>query len=317
MYVYSRTFIENNYFNLSVNDDFNLVYPNVYIGNYSTSTNYQLLQNLGITHIISVIPSFNPPFADKFKYLHIEAYDDESQDIKKYFEISNEFINKCLKEGGKILIHCMVGRSRSVTIFLAFLIYIIQGNFNKNILNLEECNDIYNSIEYNKLIKEKKRQREYNSGDYDVNSYDGISNKNRKHDRYDDNSDNDLDNDLDKITKVAHIKPQLNNREKNFIIYKKENMLNDVDKLIYDYNILKKEISIKKKCKSDDDDGDDDNDNDNTYKTVNELNKIIKTMKKQSGNHFIIQILKYIKTYRKTAEPNSYFINQLSEYIFA
>jgi hypothetical protein len=133
------------YFNLSENDDFNLVYPNVYVGNYSTSTNYKLLKDLGITHIISVIPSFNPPFADKFKYLHIEAYDDESQDIKKYFEISNEFITKCLQEGGKILIHCMVGRSRSVTIFLAFLIYIIQGNFNKNILNLEECNDIYNS----------------------------------------------------------------------------------------------------------------------------------------------------------------------------
>jgi len=27
----------------------------------------------------------------------------------------------------------------------------------KNILNLEECNDIYNSIEYNKLVKEKKK----------------------------------------------------------------------------------------------------------------------------------------------------------------
>jgi hypothetical protein len=214
----------------------------------------------------------------------------------------------------------MVGRSRSVTIFLAFLIYIIQGNFNKNILNLEECNDIYNSIEYNKLVKEKKRQREYNSVGYDGNGYDGISNKNRKHVRRDNDLDNDSDNDLDnvsdKITKVKHIKPQLNNREKNFIIYKKENMLNDVDKLIYDYNILKKEISIKKKCKSDDDDDHDDND-DNTYKTVKELNKIIKNMKKQAGNHFIIQILKYIKTYRKIADPNSYFINQLSEYIFA
>ena len=43
MYVYSRTFIENNYFNLSENDDFNLVYPNIYVGNYSTSTNYKLL----------------------------------------------------------------------------------------------------------------------------------------------------------------------------------------------------------------------------------------------------------------------------------
>ena len=76
IYVYGRTLLENNYINLSDTDDFNLVYPNIYIGNYSTSTNFDLLKTLGITHIISAIPTFNPPFEDKFKYLHIEAYDD-------------------------------------------------------------------------------------------------------------------------------------------------------------------------------------------------------------------------------------------------
>jgi hypothetical protein len=293
IYSYGRTFIENNYFNLSVNDDFNLVYPNIYIGNYSTSTNSKLLKNLGITHIISVIPSFNPPFADKFKYLHIEAYDDEMQDIKQYFDISNEFIHNCLNEGGKILIHCMVGRSRSVTLFLSFLIYIIQGNFNKNSLNLDgnndNDNDIYSSIEYNKFIKINKDNNSSNNNS--TNNYT-----------------------FEKISTVDHIKPQLNNKEKNFIIYKKETMLHDVEDLISAYTILKKEITIKKK--SVDSGSDTTFDFTNSANTINDLNTIIKNMKKQSGNHFIIQILKYIKKYRPEANPNPYFLNQLSDIIF-
>ena len=295
IYVYGRTLIENNYFNLSENDEFNLVYPNIYIGNYSTSTNYNLLKDLGITHIVSVIPSFNPPFLDKFKYIHIQAYDDESQDIKHYFEISNEFISKCLNEGGKVLIHCMVGRSRSVSICMAFLIHIIQGNFHKKSLNLENYNDdIYNSVEYNKFIKNNNKRH---------------TNTNTNH------------NDYENINRLEHIKPNLNNKEQTYIVYKKEVMLNEIDDLINTYTILKKEIYIKKKCNSDSDsdnsnNNNNNNNNDETYKTINELNKIIKTMKEQSGKHFIIQLLKYIKKYRSCANPNPYFITQLSESIF-
>ena len=300
IYSYGRTFIENNYFNLSENDDFNLVYPNIYIGNYSTSTNSKLLKDLGMTHIISVIPYFNPPFEGKFKYLHIEAYDDESQDIKHYFEISNEFIHTCLNEGGKILIHCMDGKSPSVTIFLSFLIYIVQGNFNKNILNLynnnNDDNDIYSSIEYNKFIKINNDKKN--------NSFDGINNNN-KNQLYYNNSNN-----YEKINTIEHIKPKLNNREKNFIIYKKENMINDVDELINTYNILKKEITIKKKSIDSGDSGNSAN------KNINDLNTIIKNMKTQSGTHFIIQLIKYIQKYRSIANPNPYFINQLSDNIF-
>ena len=290
IYVYGRTLLENNYINLSDTDDFNLVYPNIYIGNYSTSTNYELLKRLGITHIISAIPTFNPPFEDKFNYLHIEAYDDESQDINQYFEISNEFISECLNQGGKILIHCMGGRSRSVTLFLAFLIYIIQERFHKKSLNLENNNDIYNSIEYNKFIKDNKKK--YN--------YDGINNGNN--------------NDYEKINTNNNTMPQFNDKERSFNLYKKEKMLSEVDELIDTYNKLKKEITIYKK-----------NDNNNicinfdktkNYKNVNELNQIIKTMKLEAGHQFIINLLNYIKKYRREANPNPYFINQIIEYSF-
>ena len=302
IYVYGRTLLENNYINLSETDDFNLVYPNIYIGNYSTSTNFELLKTLGITHIISAIPSFNPPFEDKFHYLHIEAYDDESQDISQYFEISNEFINECLNQGGKVLIHCMVGRSRSVSLFLGFLIYIMQGRFHKKTLNLENNNDIYNSIEYNKFIKDNKKNYSYDGMNYSKNSNGGTYN------------DGDNNNDYEKINKNNEIKPQFNNKKTSFILYKKEKMLLDVDELIHTYETLKKEITIYKK---------DTNNNicinfDKTknYKNVNELNQILKNMKLQAGTYFIGSLLTYVKKYRREANPNPYFIKQIIEYSF-
>ena len=198
----------------------------------------------------------------------------------------------------------MVGRSRSVSICMAFLIYIIHGNFHHKSLNLDNYNDdndndIYNSVEYNKFIKDNKK-RNYNN--YNTNEYNYNSNSNG----------NDTNNNYDKINTLEHIKPILTNKEKCYIVYKKEVMLNEIDELINTYNVLKKEISINKKCKS----NDDVEDAITTYKTIDELNKIIKTMKDQSGKHFIIQLLKYIKKYRSCAEPNPYFIIQLSESIF-
>jgi len=302
IYIYGRTLLENNYINLSDTDDFNLVYPNIYIGNYSTSTNYDLLNRLGITHIISVIPTFNPPFEDKFNYLHIEAYDDETQDITKYFEISNEFISECLNQGGKILIHCMGGRSRSVTLFLSFLIYIMQEKFHKKSLNLENNNDIYNSIEYNKFIKDNIKKF----------NYDGVNNSNNDNGNNGNNSNNDIND--ERINTNNNIMPQFNDKEKSFNIYKKEKMLSDVDELIDIYNKLKKEITIYKK--NNDNNISIDFNKTKNYKDINELNKIVKKMKLEAGQHFIKELIKYITKYRKQARPNPYFIKQIIEYSF-
>ena len=270
VYSYGRTVIENNYFNFANNDDFNLVYPNIYIGNYSTSTNLELLQNVGITHIMSVIPTFNPPFPDKFKYLHIQAYDDQSQDLSQHFENCNTFIGNVLKDGGKVLIHCMVGRSRSVTLFLGFLINIICGNFNQSVVNLFSDNDVSNEVEYKQFGKSKNKL----NIKYTNSSPDTIN---------------------DTISKIEYIKPELSNKYRNFINYKKETMISEVEELIKKYKLLQKEINIL------------------TVDIVPDkaTDKSTDQLKIQFANNFIKHILQYIKSYRTTASPNPYFITQL------
>ena len=301
LYVSGRTHIENNYFNLASNEDFNLVYPNIYIGNYSITTNLDLLKSLGITHIVSVIPSFNPAFEDKFKYLYIKAYDDEYQDMKQYFDTTNEFIKNCLIEGGKVLIHCLVGRSRSVTIFMAFLISIIkcqeQGKANSNIFleniydnnsnNSNNSNDICNIIEYKKML-ESKNKNKYKDENQNSNY------KSMLH-TYIDN---------EKISSIQQKMPKLSKKEEIFIIYKKKKMISDINEIICNYNILQKDLY--------------------NFKTTSiaeiveteETNELFENMKKKYSAKIIDELLKYTKTYRNCASPNDNFIIQLCNTVF-
>ena len=296
LYVSGRTHIENNYFNLSSNEDFNLVYPNIYVGNYSITTNLDLLKGLGITHIISVIPTFNPAFEDKFKYLHIQAYDDDYQDIKQHFDITNEFIKNCLYEGGKILIHCMAGRSRSVSILIAFLIYILKGGINQcivkieddkiiynnndinninnisNINNINNFNEVCNLIEYNKLIENKKIKKM-------PKSY----------------------TDSEQITSNLQEIPRLSKKEENFIIYKKQKMINNIEDIISNFNLLTKELQHFKKT---------------TFVDTEETQELYDNMKAKFASKIVSQLLDYVKTHRTIALPNNNFINQLCTIIF-
>jgi protein-tyrosine phosphatase len=94
----------------------------LYIGNILSVYDKTRLQDIGITHIISVIEGFVPPYPDDFNYLVINALDNESTKIIKNFESSTSFINDAFENEGKVLVHCMAGRSRSVTIVAAYII---------------------------------------------------------------------------------------------------------------------------------------------------------------------------------------------------
>ena len=283
LYVYGRTVIENNYFNFSNNEDFNMVYPGIYIGNYSTSTNLELLQNLGITHIIPVIPTFNPPFQDKFKYYHIPAYDDESQDLSTYFEKSNQYIREVLENKGKVLIHCMVGRSRSVTIFLAFIISLIKSNFNQDLVDMDLDNVVCNEIDY----------RRFGNQALGVTA-DGIKGMSAKVGSSGSGGGS-SENENIEINKTSYDRPQFGDKIKNFIRYKKEGMISEVEELRCKYNVIDREINEFSGMNSDDE-------------TIKKQKIILNDTLK---NNLIVQIFKYVRKYRKEAAPNKYFLDQL------
>ena len=113
----------------------NEVVENIYIGNINSVYDIKSLKDTGITHIISVIAGFVPPYPEDFEYLVINAIDNLNTDFSKNFEVANEFINKDFESTKKILIHCQAGRSRSATILAAYIIKTF-GMDVKNTLNL-------------------------------------------------------------------------------------------------------------------------------------------------------------------------------------
>lgn len=132
---YGLSYVENNVLNFWNTNDIHEIFPNLYISNYSTSTNKKLIQNLGITHVITTNSFFNPPYPNDFHYHFFQAYDDSLENISNYFNQCNDLIREILiNPQNKILLHCQAGRSRSVSLILAFILqYFTDKNFHWNI----------------------------------------------------------------------------------------------------------------------------------------------------------------------------------------
>ncbi|XP_046885627.1 dual specificity protein phosphatase 13-like isoform X2 [Hypomesus transpacificus] len=104
------------------------IWPNLYIGNVAIAQNRGALQKLGITHILNAAHCKQGSIGDQSYYGNaclycgIPAEDSSHFDISQYFQASADFIHKALKtKDGKVLVHCIMGMSRSATLVLAYL----------------------------------------------------------------------------------------------------------------------------------------------------------------------------------------------------
>lgn len=93
----------------------------VYIGDIASAFNKEKLKELGITHIITAILGVQDQFPEDFVYLNVPVRDVESEDISKFLPETTKFITDALAGGGKVLVHCVCGVSRSATIVAAWL----------------------------------------------------------------------------------------------------------------------------------------------------------------------------------------------------
>lgn len=100
----------------------NEILNGIYLGNINSVYDFDKLKSLGITHIISVIGGFIPPYPDDFNYLVINALDTPYTELSDNFDTANDFIDDAIMDNSKILIHCQAGRSRSATILAAYII---------------------------------------------------------------------------------------------------------------------------------------------------------------------------------------------------
>ena len=97
------------------------IIPGVYLSNYQFASNYPLLKQLGITHILNCAGEMKAPPPSYFKYYSLNLNDVPTENIAKYFGPAKQFIDSALQNNGKIVIHCYAGISRSVTILVSYL----------------------------------------------------------------------------------------------------------------------------------------------------------------------------------------------------
>ncbi|KAL5717466.1 hypothetical protein ACHQM5_010461 [Ranunculus cassubicifolius] len=102
-----------------------LIIGNLFIGGALAARSVYTLQHLGITHILCLcsneIGQSDSQFPDLFVYKNFSIYDNEDTNISNLFEEASDFIDNVEKIGGKVLVHCFEGKSRSATVVLAYL----------------------------------------------------------------------------------------------------------------------------------------------------------------------------------------------------
>ncbi|XP_074292189.1 dual specificity protein phosphatase 1-like isoform X2 [Silene latifolia] len=94
----------------------------LFLGSLGAANNKSGLKRLNVTHVLTVAASLAPPHPSDFTYKVIEVADREETNLAQYFDECIDFIDEAKRSGGGVLVHCFVGRSRSVTVILAYLL---------------------------------------------------------------------------------------------------------------------------------------------------------------------------------------------------
>lgn len=97
----------------------------LYLAGEDEATNLELLQKLGITHVINCAASYVNTGSAFYggaieKYVAFEAEDDDNYNIMQHFDESYAAIEEARQRGGKALIHCIMGINRSGALAVSY-----------------------------------------------------------------------------------------------------------------------------------------------------------------------------------------------------
>ncbi|XP_045775521.1 dual specificity protein phosphatase 13-like isoform X2 [Maniola jurtina] len=111
--------------------DVNEVYPGLFVGDAVAAKDKAFLRRMGINYVLNTAEGkrYTQVDTDHMYYrdcpgLHYKGFqlmDLPTTDISKYFHIAANFIDEGISRGSRVLVHCMMGVSRSATCAIAFL----------------------------------------------------------------------------------------------------------------------------------------------------------------------------------------------------
>ncbi|XP_019878278.2 protein phosphatase Slingshot-like [Aethina tumida] len=147
----------------------NKVLPGLYVGNYRDSKDSSQLAKHSITHILSIHDTAKKIHSDKH-YLCVMAADTPDQNLTQYFSLCNDFIHAARLRDGNVLIHCLAGMSRSVTVAVAYIMSVTNLNWKEALKVVRAGRAVANpnlgfqkqlqDFELTRLVEERRRLKE-------------------------------------------------------------------------------------------------------------------------------------------------------------
>jgi hypothetical protein len=115
------------------------IIDNIYLGSCLAAGDYDLLNKLNVAYICNIsdtIPNF---FENRnIQYFNIKKKDNGLEDLtKKELDNSYNFILNSQKKNKKVLVHCFVGRSRSASILIYYLMHKYELTVKESIIYLK------------------------------------------------------------------------------------------------------------------------------------------------------------------------------------
>eukprot|EP01080_Neovahlkampfia_damariscottae_P006271 gene6271-10278_t len=112
-----------------IDDQPHEVYPNLFIGSIHCANNHEELKKQNITHILTMCFEELPIKSEGITYYEELIHDAHNFDISKVFPNCFEIIDKIREKNEKVLVHCMLGISRSGSICIGYVMKEEKTNF--------------------------------------------------------------------------------------------------------------------------------------------------------------------------------------------
>ena len=118
------------------------IFDFLYLGSEWNATNLEEMTENQITHVLNITREIDNFYPAVFTYLNIREYDTEETDLLKYWDRTFHFINDCQEAGGRVLVHCKMGISRSAATVAAFAMKFYGWSLTRTLENIRTKRNI-------------------------------------------------------------------------------------------------------------------------------------------------------------------------------
>jgi len=111
----------------------------VYIGSAIVAANLSILQQNGITHIVNCVgQACKNHFPDQIQYLTLFLSDFHGENLTCVIYDVIDFITRARNEGGRVMVHCKRGISRSCALVMSYIMFTEHTALRETLANVQK-----------------------------------------------------------------------------------------------------------------------------------------------------------------------------------